>query len=81
VLHDAQNKDTLSAVVTSRDQPVLVASDVEDRAAANLIGAPEIAPQLRKIAPAGFSCGREPVRQRGNVIGMQFAISHELPSY
>jgi hypothetical protein len=61
VLHDTQNKNTLSAVVNACDQPVLVASDVEDRAAPNLIGAPEILPQLCKIVPGSLTFGREPV--------------------
>jgi len=59
-----KNKNTLSTVIHSRDQPVFVASDIEDGTAADLIRGSEIGPQLGKVSPLGHPRYGGPVRQR-----------------
>jgi hypothetical protein len=62
VLHDVQDENLLRPVVHSPDQPILIAINVKDGSAVNLIGASEIGAQFRKRLPHCLARDGEPGR-------------------
>ena len=69
-----QDEDPLGPEIDPRDQPILVATDVEDRSASDLVCAPKIGAKFREVPPRRLPRNVEPVRQRGNRIGVDFAV-------
>mgnify|MGYP005819283559 CR=1 FL=1 len=79
VLHDVKNVDPLPPVIHPRNQPILVACDVEHRPPSNLIGTAEVHTELREVPPHRFPRGNEPVRQRRRGIGVFLAELRQGP--
>src|SRR5262245_16671264 len=72
VREDVFDEDFLVSIVYFRNQAVVIAFDIEDRASPYGVGVPKSCAYLRKVAPVGLPRQFVPLFQRRLGIGMFF---------
>src|SRR5262245_55517295 len=79
VREDVFDEDFLVSIVYFRNQAIVIAFDIEDRASPYGVGMPKSPAHIRKITPVGFPRQLVPLFQRCLGIGMFFPKLAQSP--